>query len=126
MTCGLREDHCCVRCTLAACLPPPLNHHSQLKALAGSLLLTGLAAGGAFWLMEGAGVVQRDSPISSSALATAVDMVLRPAAISQQLAREQRQHIGADQGASGQAATAAAGQTAALASRGQQQPQQPQ
>ncbi|KAF8058943.1 WIN1 [Scenedesmus sp. PABB004] len=49
-----------------------------LKALAGSLLLTGLAAAGGFAVMEAAGLVQHEAPTSVSAFRRAWEMVGRP------------------------------------------------
>jgi hypothetical protein len=72
----------------------------QIKALCGSLLLTGAAAAGCFWLMQDLGLVNPDSPTSSRTLATAWDMMLRPQAVQQQAQQElkqkqqqQQQHI---------------------------------
>jgi hypothetical protein len=74
--------------------PPPCLNHVQIKALGGSLLLTGGAAAGCFWLMQDLGLVNPDSPTSSRTLATAWDMMLRPQAVQQaqqELQQQQRQ-----------------------------------
>jgi hypothetical protein len=63
----------------------------QVKALGGSLLLTGAAAAGCFYVMQGMGLVNPDSPTSSRSLATAMDMMLRPQAVQQQAKREELQ-----------------------------------
>lgn len=69
--------------------------HTQVKALGGSLLLTGAAAAGCFWVMQDLGLVNPDSPTSSKSLATALDILLRPQAAQQQaqqeLAQQQQQ-----------------------------------
>lgn len=69
--------------------------HTQVKALGGSLLLTGAAAAGCFWVMQDLGLVNPDSPTSSKTLATAFDILLRPQAAQQQaqqeLAQQQQQ-----------------------------------
>lgn len=67
------------------------NACMQVKALGGSLLLTGAAAAGCFYLMQGMGLVNPESPTSSRTLATAVDMMLRPQALQQQARQEQQQ-----------------------------------
>lgn len=64
---------------------------SQVKALGGSLLLTGAAAAGCFWVMQEMGIVNPDSPTSSKTLATAWDMMLRPQAVQQQAQQELQQ-----------------------------------
>jgi hypothetical protein len=63
----------------------------QVKALGGSLLLTGAAAAGGFWVLQGLGLVDPDSPTSKTSLATAWDMMLRPHALQQQLKQQQQQ-----------------------------------
>jgi hypothetical protein len=62
-----------------------------MKALGGSLLLTGAAAAGGFWVLEGLGLVDPDSPTSKTSLTTAMDMMLRPHALQQQLEKQQEQ-----------------------------------
>ena len=63
----------------------------QVKALGGSLLLTGAAAAGCFYMMREMGLVNPDSPTSSKTLATAWDMMLRPQAVQQQAQQELKQ-----------------------------------
>uniref|UniRef100_A0A383VYE2 Transmembrane protein 242 n=1 Tax=Tetradesmus obliquus TaxID=3088 RepID=A0A383VYE2_TETOB len=55
-----------------------------VKALAGSLLLTGLAAAGGFYALESFGLVNSEAPTSMSAFGTAWEMVGRPLPKQQQ------------------------------------------
>lgn len=71
------------------CACPPW----QVKALGGSLLLTGAAAAGGFWVLSGLGLVDPDSPTSRASLTTAWDMMLRPHALQQQLKQQQQEQL---------------------------------
>lgn len=63
----------------------------QVKALSGSLLLTGLAAAGGFYVLESLGVVNSDAPTSTSAFQRAWTMVGRPLPDAEDSQRQQQQ-----------------------------------
>jgi hypothetical protein len=75
------------RCLLLLLLLLPL----QVKALTGSLLLTGLAAAGGFYALQSFGFVNSEAPTSMSAFGRAWEMVGRPLPPQQQQQQQQQQ-----------------------------------
>jgi hypothetical protein len=81
-----------------AALSPPLLLLLQVKALTGSLLLTGLAAAGGFYALQSFGFVNSEAPTSMSAFGRAWDMVGRPLPPQQQQQQQTASGIQQQQG----------------------------
>eukprot|EP00879_Flechtneria_rotunda_P021812 GHRR01023001.1.p1 GENE.GHRR01023001.1~~GHRR01023001.1.p1 ORF type:complete len:136 (+),score=35.45 GHRR01023001.1:108-515(+) len=62
------------------------------KALTGSLVLTGVAATGGFYMLESLGFVSREAPTSISTLHTAMDMLRPPSKHHHQQAPGRQTH----------------------------------